>query len=229
MKLAIMQPYFFPYIGYWQLISVVDEFVIYDDVNYIKGGYINRNSILMQGQSKKITLEAIGASSNKLINQVQVGRNGAKLLKSIKQSYVKAPQFKEVFPLLEQVLSSEENNLARFVGQSIIEVSRYLGLSTKFYYSSELINDKSLMAQEKILNICHLLGTNTYINPEGGGGLYNKTDFKHEGIELMFIKPELIEYPQFGKEFVPLLSVIDVLMFNDKIEVLSLLKAFRLE
>ena len=123
-----MQPYFFPYIGYWQLLSVADTFVIYDDVNFIKQGYINRNSILVGNEAQKITLEVIGASSNRLINEVQVGNNTKKLLKGIDQAYKKAPEYEKVFPLIQSVLENQEKNLAKFLGNLIQKISTYLDI-----------------------------------------------------------------------------------------------------
>ena len=83
MTVAIMQPYLFPYIGYWQLIHAVDTFVIFDDVNYIKKGYINRNNILVNGQKQTFTLELMSASQNKLINDIDIGNNIEKVMESI--------------------------------------------------------------------------------------------------------------------------------------------------
>ena len=108
MNLAVMQPYLFPYIGYWQLIDAVDIFIIYDDVNFIKRGYINRNNILENKTSQLITLELIGASQNKRINEISIGNNVNKLLKTLKQNYLKAPFYKDVFPVLEEILNNEE-------------------------------------------------------------------------------------------------------------------------
>ena len=114
-----MQPYFFPYIGYWQLIHAVDCFVIYDDVNFIKGGWINRNCILENGKRVFFTLETQGASSNKLINQVLVGENSNILIKTLNQNYQKAPYFQEVNPFLTDILQNSEKNLAKFLSASI--------------------------------------------------------------------------------------------------------------
>ena len=105
MTLAIMQPYLFPYIGYWQLLNAVDTFVLYDDVNYINKGYINRNSILVDGKAQQFTLELINASQNKLINEIEIGNNSKKLLKTITQSYIKAPFFEDIITLIEEILT----------------------------------------------------------------------------------------------------------------------------
>ena len=228
MTIAIMQPYLFPYIGYWQLINAVDTFVIYDDVNFIKKGYVNRNSILSNGQSQLFTLELIGASQNKLINEVEVGNNRKKLSKTIKQNYIKAPYFEIVFPMIEDILNQEEKNLAKFIGYSLQQISNYLILDTKFIYSSEIEKDNSLKAQDKVLEICNILKADKYINAIGGQELYNKEIFKENGMELNFLKTELVEYKQFKNDFVPYLSIIDILMFNSKDEIKNMLNSYEL-
>ena len=168
MKLAIMQPYFFPYIGYWQLIDAVNVFVIFDDVNFIKKGYINRNSILIGGKFQQITLGLIGASQNKQINEIDIGDNSKKLLKTIEMAYKKAPYFNEIFPILENILNQDEKNLAKFIGYSLQKISTYLNTDTKFIYSSDIEKDNNLKAEDKILDICKTLSVSHYINAIGG-------------------------------------------------------------
>ena len=228
MTLAIMQPYFFPYIGYWQLLQVADTFVIYDDVNYIKQGYINRNSILAGGTSQKITLEVIGASSNKLINEIHVGNNTKKLLKSIDQAYRKAPQYENVYPLIQSILENPEKNLAKFLGSSIQDISKYLEIDVDIIYSSDLDKDNSLKAQDKVLHICKKLNASKYVNAIGGQELYSKETFFSQKIELSFIDTKTIEYPQFKNAFVPYLSIIDIMMFNSKQDIKIMLNQYKL-
>jgi hypothetical protein len=227
-KLAIMQPYFFPYIGYWQLINAVDTFVIYDDVNYIKQGYINRNSILSGNDSQRITLEVIGASSNKLINEIQRGNNVKKLLKTLSQTYSKAPEYDRVFPLIEDILNSREKNLAKFLGGSIVKISNHLKINTKIIFSSDIEKNSNLNAQDKILDICERLEVNRYINAIGGQELYNQEAFKAKNIELNFIQTEAIEYKQFNDEFTPYLSIIDIMMLNNIGDIKEMLNKYRL-
>ena len=228
MTLAIMQPYFFPYIGYWQLLSVADTFVIYDDVNFIKQGYINRNSILVGHKSQMITLEVIGASSNRLINEVKIGNNAKKLLKSIDQAYKKAPHYREIFPLIQKILENPEENLAKFLGDLLQKISDYLELDTKIIYSSNIEKDNDLKAQDKILDICQRLSASHYINAIGGQDLYSKEDFKAKNIELDFMQTELIKYRQFKNEFVPYLSIIDIMMFDSKRDIQTMLHNYKL-
>lgn len=228
MKIAIMQPYFFPYIGYWQLIHAVDLFVIYDDAHYINKGYINRNSILVNGQIRKITLELLGASQNKLINEITVGHNGVTLLQTIERVYKKAPLFHEVFSLIEMILLNKEKNLAQFLQFSLKKISSFLGINTQFMYSSEIVEAQTLKAQDKIIAICKKLGAIQYINAIGGQSLYGRDFFKRDNIELSFLKTEAPPYLQFNKEFVPHLSIIDVLMFNSRTKASEILSQYQL-
>jgi hypothetical protein len=228
MKVAIMQPYLFPYIGYWQLIHKVDTFVLFDDVNFIKKGYINRNEMIVGGASQRFTLELIGASQNKLINQIEIGSNGSKILKTIEMSYKKAPYFDNVFPIIESVFNQDEKNLAKFVGHSLKVLSGFLGINTKFIFSSDMQKNNSLKGQDKILDIATNIKAKDYINSIGGLDLYDKDTFKENNINLRFLTSSVTEYKQFNKEFISHLSIIDVAMFNsvgdikkmlDKIEI----------
>jgi hypothetical protein len=150
MKLAIMQPYLFPYLGYFQLIHAVDSFVVYDDVSYIKGGWINRNYILSQGNKLLITLPLQGASPNRLIKQIEVGGRAEKMLKTIRQCYGKAPQFQRVFPLLEDILSRPEKNLACFLDYGLRQVCDYLCLHPRWHISSMLNKDNGQRGPDKV-------------------------------------------------------------------------------
>lgn len=217
MKLGIMQPYFLPYIGYWQLLNAVDKYVIYDDVNYIKGGWINRNRILIGKEPKYLTIKLNGASPNKLINEIEIGlslKDRKKLLKSVEENYKKAPFFKEVFPVIEKIINNEEKNLAKFIEFSLKEICNYLGITTELIVSSTLKKNNSLKAQDKVIEICKELNATEYYNAIGGQELYSYNDFEKNGIKLNFLETGKIEYKQFENEFVPYLSILDVMMFN---------------
>jgi hypothetical protein len=220
MKLAIMQPYFMPYVGYFQLINAVDEFVILDDVNYINRGWINRNRILINGQPKYITIPLKDASQNKLIHEIRIADDVSwkhNLLKTIEVNYKKAPMFEETFALLKSILDCDENNLSKFVTNSIKKIAEYLSIDTKIIDSSRMFDKKGLKAEERILDICIEKRADAYINPIGGIELYHKELFKENGIDLFFIKTNPVEYKQLrSSEFVPYLSVLDVLMNNKK-------------
>lgn len=225
MKLAIMQPYLFPYIGYFQLINAVDMFVIYDDVNFIKGGWINRNYILTNADRQLFTLPLKAASQNKLINEIEVGESH-KILKNLCQSYSKAPQFDEVYPILEDIFRQTEKNLAKFLSYQLRVVCDYLGLNPQWQISSMLDKDNALRGQDKILSICKKLKATHYINMPGGKTLYDQKYFTTAGLNLSFIHPKAISYRQFGSCFIPDLSIIDVIMFNDRETSSTLLKAY---
>lgn len=231
MRVGIMQPYFFPYIGYWQLINAVDRYVICDDVNYIKGGWINRNYILVNGRRKRINLRLSKASQNKLINEIELLCDEVyydKLLKTIEFSYKKAPYFNEVFPLINSIIKHDEKNLAKYLAHSIQEVCKYLGIDTRLIISSELDKNNSLRRQYRIIEICKLLNADQYINAIGGIELYSRDDFLAHGIDLKFLKTREIKYQQFNKEFIPNLSIIDILMFNSVEETKKLLGEYDL-
>ncbi len=227
MRLAIMQPYFLPYIGYFQLIDSVDLFVVYDDVNYIKKGWINRNNIQVGHKSHLFSLPLQSVSQNKYINETQLDTNPiwkSNLLKTIQQSYRKAPFFDTVFPLLESIVGYEEQNLARYCAHSLQEISNYLQLETRFVTSSEIEKDHSVKGQDKILEICKKLHATDYINAIGGMALYDRSAFSDAGIALHFLKTNPITYRQFKDEFIPWLSIIDVMMFNDIAQTNALLQ-----
>lgn len=232
MKLGIMQPYFFPYLGYWQLINAVDKYVIYDDVNYIKGGWINRNRILSNGNPAYFKLSVIGASSNKLINEIEVNTNEkiiSKCLKTIKETYSKAPYFNDVYQLIETIILYGENNLALYLKNSLEIISHYLDINTEFILSSDINKDNGLKGQDKVIHICKLLNANEYYNAIGGQKLYSFEEFKNNGLKLSFLKTELTEYSQAKSQvFIPGLSIIDVLMFNSKEECKKMLNSYEL-
>lgn len=231
MKLGIMQPYFFPYIGYWQLLNAVDKYVIYDDVNFIKGGWINRNRILMNGEAKMFNVQMQGASPNKLINEVEVSTNEQgqkKLLRSIENNYRKAPYFKDVYNILEEIIMSKEANLAKYLENSIKRVCEYLDIKTEIIISSSIEKDNNLRAEEKVIEICKKLGATEYYNAVGGQELYSYDDFKNNGITLKFLETNYIEYDQFNNDFISNLSIVDVLMFNSKEKVKSMLDDYNI-
>ena len=214
MKLVIMQPYLFPYLGYIQLIQVADTFVIYDDAQFMKGGWINRNRILGGGGPQFITLNLKGASANKAINEVHIGDNRVKLRKTIEQTYAKAPFQEEGMAFVDECFDFEGANLARFIGNSLILLAKHLQLPTKFVWASELDRDRTLAAQDAVLNMCEMLGATHYINAEGGKELYSQTDFRTRGIQLSFLLHQVTEYKQARNksDFEARLSIIDALM-----------------
>ena len=231
MKLGIMQPYFVPYIGYWQLMNAVDKYVIYDDVNFIKGGWINRNRILVNGQPKYFNIPMIGASPFKLINEIGVNNDLQlinKNLRIIEAAYKKAPYYKDVYPIVEEILKCGKNDIAGYIEESFKVINKYLGISTELIISSNLKKDCSLKGQDKVLQICGLLGATEYYNAVGGQELYSFDAFEKHGIKLKFLNTKEIIYDQFGQMFQPNLSIIDVMMFNSVEEIMTYLNEFEL-
>jgi len=216
MKLGIMQPYFFPYIGYFQLIAAVDKFVIYDNIKYTKKGWINRNRMLRNGTDITFTLSLKKDADYLDVIQRELAPSfdREKLLNQLAGAYQKAPYFKLTFPMLQKIIRNEDNNLFRYILNSVIQISSHLGIQTEFVVSSKVDIDHNLKAQDKVLALCEALGASTYINPIGGAELYDQTDFADRGIDLKFIESLKFKYSQFDNTFVPWLSIIDVLMFN---------------
>lgn len=223
MKIGIMQPYFLPYIGYFQLISAVDKFVVYDNIKYTKKGWINRNRILLNGSDSVFSLPLKKDSDSRYVVQRELAADfaRAKLLNKFIGAYMRAPQFDRVYPWLEQIVLFDEVNLFRYIYQSIVKLCKNLGIKTEIIISSDIAIDHELKGQEKVLALCKSLGCATYINAVGGIELYSKDDFRQHGIDLRFIKANHIEYDQFGAPFVPWLSIVDVLMFNSQDRVYS--------
>lgn len=221
-----MQPYFLPYIGYWQLMNAVDEYVVLDEVNYIKGGWINRNRILVNNQPHMLSLPLEKASSFKKINETNLQGIPDKIEKTIEFAYHKAPYYKETKHLVDQVLSCSETNLSKFLLNSIKLIAVRLDIQTKILLSSELDHDPTCKGQDRVLDICRREGARVYLNAIGGQTLYSRESFADQGIQLGFVKPTLLPYPQFGGPFVPGLSILDFLMFNNPNEVAKHLSSF---
>lgn len=216
MKIAIMQPYFFPYVGYYQLVNVSDKFIFYDDVNFIKNGWINRNRILVNNSPNYITIQLKKASPFKLINQIEFTDNRLKIGKTIQMAYKKAPYFEQVWPVVNEVLNYQSDKIRDIAIKSITEVFKYLGVSKEFELSSEKYsNTKQQERTERLISICKENRAQTYYNSQGGVNLYSKDYFKKNGLDLYFIIPETIIYKQFAEQFSPNLSIIDVMMFNE--------------
>jgi hypothetical protein len=216
MKIGIMQPYFFPYIGYFQLIKAVDVFVVYDNIKYTKKGWINRNRMLQNGKDVMFSLPLKSDSDYLDVceRELVADFNRDKFLNQFTGAYLRAPYFAQSFPLVEQIVRYEEDNLFRFLHYSISKTCEHLGITTEIRVSSEIAIDHDQKNQNKVLALCEAVGSKTYVNAIGGTELYSKETFREKGVELKFIKSKPFEYAQFGDAFVPWLSIIDVMMFN---------------
>ena len=223
-----MQPYFMPYVGYFQLINAVDEFVLYDNIEYTKKGWINRNRILVNGKDEYISIPLKKDSDYLHVNQRYLSDGSLeemkKILNKIAEVYKKAPHYSQTMALLNDIFLYEEKNLFEFIYHSILKTLSFLDIQTPIVLSSTISIQNQLKSEEKVLAICKNRQAQTYINPIGGLTLYSHSTFKQNQIKLQFIKSNLFQYPQFNHDFVPWLSIIDVLMFNDVEKVKQLIK-----
>jgi hypothetical protein len=228
--LAVMQPYFFPYIGYWQLMRAADRFVVYDDVNYIKGGWINRNRILVQGAPAFITVPLVESSPYKRIHALEMQPTAwrDKLVKTLAQTYAKAACFGEVFPVVEQLILHEENNLARYLVHQLQGLARFMGITTEFVVTSLPYDNAHLSGQERVIDICRREKIDVYINAKGGQELYTTDAFHQAGVDLRFLSMQPLPYRQKAADFVPYLSILDALMSTGVAGIQQHLDAFEL-
>lgn len=223
-----MQPYFFPYIGYYQLVHAVDTFVSYDDVNYIKGGWINRNRILINGRPAYITVSLEGASPNRLIRDIAIVNDRTKLLRTIEQVYRKAPFFSEAMVPIADVLTRPVRHIGELAMNSVVAVMDHLGFQRDYRVSGDDFRDtKGMPRADRLITITKACGSSHYINAIGGRELYDKGYFRDHGVKLDLLEPVLTEYRQFEAPFIPGLSIIDVLMFNSQDMTRSMIDAQR--
>ncbi|WP_312240735.1 WbqC family protein [Pantoea sp.] len=209
---AVMQPYLFPYLGYFQLIYASDIFVLYDDVNYIKQGYINRNVILATNHTQRLILPVHKASSFSPIKALSFSNDVHKILKQIRYAYQNKKYFKDVYPIIETILTQQDRRIAAVCFSMLTAIFSYLNLNRKIFFSSDIDYDRTGSASEKIISLCHRLGAGTYINSAGGMALYQADNFLQKNIELKFLKMREISYFQGADSFHANLSIIDVLM-----------------
>jgi hypothetical protein len=233
MRLSIMQPYLFPYVGYFQLLAAADTFVIYDDVNYIRQGWINRNNILVQGAASRFSVPIKAASSFTRIHETQLDERQypawrEKFYKTLTQNYAKSPHFAPTMALVKSVLDQADASIGDLAAASVIAVAQHLGLPSRLVRSSSVYGNDELKAADRVLDICKRENATDYINVAAGEALYSREFFAGHGIRLHFLKPRPIQYAQFGSPFVPWLSIIDLLMFNDAPQVRSFLQEFDL-
>lgn len=234
MKLALMQPYFFPYIGYFQLIKAVDKFVVFDTVNYFKRGWIKRNRCLINDSVKYFTLSIQNPSQNRLIIDTFIAdeaklHSKENIIKTLSHAYAKAPNFDRIFPLIKRLILNEEQNISLYNTNILHELCQYLNIKTEIILGSEVLEDSSKTGQDRIIEICEQFGAAQYVNPIGGVELYDKKAFADHNIELLFLKSdETIKYHQWDEAFYPNLSIIDVMMFNTVNEISDLLEQYSL-
>lgn len=216
-RVAVMQPYLFPYLGYFQLMAAVDRFVLLDDVHYINRGWINRNRIAVNGQAFTFTAPLVEASQNKRIHDIRLAPDAAwrqKLLKTLEQTYRKAIGFEACFPALRQIVSHDTDDLAAYLRNSLLVLKDLLQLPAEIEPTSARYGNQGLKGEARIIDICRQEHAATYINLAGGVDLYDKAHFAEQGIDLKFLRATLPEYVQGPHAFLPGLSIVDVLMRN---------------
>jgi len=233
MRLAIMQPYFLPYVGYFHLLDAVDEFVFFDDVNFIKRGWVNRNNFLVQGRAHLFSVSLIGASQNDLIKDVRINYTEKwkdNFIKILQFNYSKAKNYEAIFSFMNKYLSQDYEYISDLNIAIIEGICAYLEMEKTFKKSSSIAYDRAASAEGKILSICSVQKATQYINPIGGLELYDKAQFTEKNIVLNFVQSEALSYEQHkGKEFVPHLSFLDMLMFCDVSQVKEHLKKYSLK
>lgn len=228
MRGAIMQPYFFPYIGYYQLAYGVEKFIFLDDVNYIKKGYVNRNSILFNKEKFYFSIPVEKISQNRKINEHNYTGDFLKFLNLIENAYKKSPNFHTIMPLIEDIALDQNLNVAEKNSKSLIDVFSYLDIDRDFLFSSKIDPLPKEKGEERILTLCKKSNINKYINAFGGQSLYDIQNFKNSKIELKFIKSNIPAYSQGCDNFIENLSIIDILMNCDKKETRELLEQYSL-
>ena len=216
-RVAIMQPYLFPYLGYFQLMVACDEFIVFDDAQYVKLGWINRNRILLNGSPEWLGLPVRAAAHELPVNQRKYQFDSIeprRFLRRIEGVYRKAPFFPRVFSLLQQIIGLSDDNVARFNANQLRTLAKALGIGTPILLASQLAKDMRLKNQELVIDICTSRSATEYVNAIGGKHLYRASRFSRDGMSLRFLHSEAAPYEQFGQPFVPGLSIIDVMMFN---------------
>ena len=216
--LAIMQPYLFPYIGYFHLMHAAERFVVFDDAAYIRRGWINRNRILLNGAAHRFTVPVRGASRNSRINELERGdddRWRSRFLETLEHAYHRAPHFEATRALVKSIFDEPELNLAKWITLSLRRLAERLGIRTTILVNSTATPGLRLAGEARIIEICRRHGATRYVNAIGGQLLYSRDAFAESHVRLEFVRSEIMPYRQFGAAFVPGLSIIDVLMFND--------------
>lgn len=225
-NIGIMQPYFLPYIGYFQLIAHVDRFVVYDRIEYTKKGWVNRNRMLRNGMPATFSIPLAKASDHLDVRERKVAESfdPIKLANQFRGAYAKAPHFKATMPLLETILKYQSQNLFDFIFYSLEQVCNFLKIDTPLDISSQVESSSNLRGQDRVLGICNDLKASTYTNPIGGLELYEANAFLKNNVELRFLQTRDITYHQFHDSFEPALSIVDVMMFNPPEQIAKMLR-----
>jgi hypothetical protein len=232
MKVGIMQPYFLPYIGYFQLMAAVDKFVLLDDVNFINRGWINRNRIAVNGCPSWLTVPLSGASQNRLIREIDIAPDDGwvqKMVRAVIAAYAKAPEADSILPVFESWLTKATGNLADFLLLTLSDTATRLGIKTEILPTSSIFPKNGRKGQERILDICRHLGASSYINPPGGRELYEPVFFSDAQVDLSFLRPNLGAVHLAGTPGDASLSILHILMHKRQEEVAQAAGTFDLD
>lgn len=233
MRVAINQPYFFPYLGYFSLIKQTEQFVLLDEVQFIKQGWIHRNRVLSEGGSWnyiRVPLEKYRQKdliSEVRINNKEEWRN--EIFKHLLYYKKRAPYYQETIDTVEKALNIDTDSIVRLNEHSLRVICNYIGIPADFKIFTEmgLVVERSEAPDEVPLNICEALGNVTeYWNLEGGASFYDRSKFEKAGIAIKFLKSNLLEYPQIQGGFEKALSILDVMMFNEPKKIRDMLDDF---
>lgn len=232
-NLAITQPYLFPYLNYFHLLESADKVIFYDDINYIKGGWINRNRILNKNEDLLLTVPVAKASQNKFTNEITPiidERFVNKAIQSLTHAYSKAPYYSDIMQLIKSVFEKTYTSIADLAINSIVETYKYLGKEL-CYDRSSICSPKSkgLGKSDRLIKITLEQGYSNYINVKWGQNIHSKDYFRQHGINLLFLESLPYAYKQYNNIFIPSLSIIDVLMFNDKDTIESLMRLYKFD
>ncbi len=217
MKIGIMQPYFLPYLGYFQLIAATNQFILHDDLQYTKKGWLNRNRFLMNGQSNLFTVSIKKTAYTDMIGVKEISQQFCRksLLRKFFSAYRNAPYFKKNFPTVEAIVLFKDDLLFGYTKHSISSLCQLLEIKSKLSPSSTLSLNNNLKGESRVISVCKKIGATSYINPLSGQDLYSKEKFEEHDIRLQFLAPKSLKYNQFKNHFVPNLSIVDALMFNE--------------
>lgn len=213
MKIGILQPYFAPYIGYFQLMKHCDCLVLFDDVQYTKNSWITRNRIQNRGKVVNISLSVRHSPSNSLIVDKQLASSfdGNQILRQLDDAYRKAKFYGDARNIIGSFLHFKTSSLFDYLSNSILVICQYLEIETNIVRSSATEVSKCHRGENRVIEICRTLGATRYINPIGGTSLYSLERFKESNLELVFLKSRLSPYSQGLPDFIPSLSIIDLM------------------
>lgn len=226
---GIHQPYFFPYLGYWQLIKAVDLFAIADNYNFIKGGWIHRNRVLCQGHVHYFNLCINHLSQNRLIcdHEIRPFDVDEKLV-FLRSCYHSAANLSQGLDVIREALTCDSLNLADVLFHSITVICAYLGIHTKIMRTSDYVQDSALCREDRIFDYCRQWGADTYYNAIVGKELYSQKQFAEHDLKLAFVECIPKPYPQESKEFIPYLSIVDIILNCSRDEACDMLADYKL-